>query len=494
MILSYALRSALILCCGYLCYRWVMADERQHSYNRVMLYLIYAASFVLPLVALSGMINSSANEISGAMVEIGKLSPVGMKPQINGSGQWINYLVVARVLVIVYFVGVMWMLLASMSGMLSLWRVIKSGKRISAGRYVVVITNESNIAPFSWMRYIVLASKDYALNGEVIMKHECSHLCRRHWVDLLIAQVVICLQWFNPAAWLLREELRTVHEYQADEAVLNSGTDITGYQRMLITKAVGSRFQSFANSLNHSKLKKRVTMMYKEKSSAARRISALLLAPALAAGCFATAIPSVARVLDSFAEVSFANDSENKITKNLRTEKIEERRFTVSDQIADNIAETSNDIRNNPEETTDLNRSADSGSSMKEIENVSLTADPSAEKEGDVYTVADKCAEFPGGMPALFSYLQDSIKYPEDAIDNREEGLVVVRFIVEADGSIKSAEIVKSVTPTLDSEALRVVKSMPKWHPGKNKGKAVATWFTLPVSFKLPPEEEKGEK
>ena len=473
MILSYALRSALILCCGYLCYRWVMADERQHSYNRVMLYLIYAASLVLPLVVLSGMINSSANEISGAMVEIGKLSPVGMKPQINGSGQWINYLVVARVLVIVYFVGVMWMLLASMSGMLSLWLVIKSGKRISAGRYVVVITNESNIAPFSWMRYIVLASKDYALNGEVIMKHECSHLRRRHWVDLLIAQVVICLQWFNPAAWLLREELRTVHEYQADEAVLNSGTDITGYQRMLITKAVGSRFQSFANSLNHSKLKKRVTMMYKEKSSAARRISALLLAPALAAGCFATAIPSVARVLDSFAEVSFANDSENKITKNPRTEKIEERRFTLS---------------------TDLNRSADSRASMKEIENVSVTADPPAEKEGDVYTVADQCAEFPGGMPALFSYLQDSIKYPEDAIDNREEGLVVVRFVVEADGSIKSAEIVKSVTPTLDSEALRVVKSMPKWHPGKNKGKAVATWFTLPVSFKLPPEEEKGEK
>lgn len=235
-------------------------------------------------------------------------------------------------------------------------------------------------------------------------------------------------------------------------------------------------------------------MMYKERSSAARRVSALLLAPALAAGCFATAITSVARVLDSFAEVSFANDSENKITKNLRTEKIEERRFTVSDQIADNIAETSNVIRNNPEETTDLNRSADSGSSMKEIEDVLLTADPSAEKEGDVYTVADQCAEFPGGMPALFSYLQDSIKYPEDAIDNREEGLVVVRFVVEADGSIKSAEIVKSVTPTLDSEALRVVKSMPKWHPGKNKGKAVATWFTLPVSFKLPPEEEKGEK
>ena len=88
------------------------------------------------------------------------------------------------------------MLLASMSGMLSLWRMIKSGKRISAGRYVVVITNESNIAPFSWMRYIVLASKDYALNGEVIMKHECSHLRRRHWVDLLIAQVVICLHSF----------------------------------------------------------------------------------------------------------------------------------------------------------------------------------------------------------------------------------------------------------------------------------------------------------
>ncbi|MDE6338434.1 MAG: TonB-dependent receptor, partial [Muribaculaceae bacterium] len=245
MVLSYALISALILCCGYLCYRWVMADECQHSYNRVLLYVIYLASLLIPFFILANGMNAD-DSLQSATIKFGELTAVGIKSEavVNNAGQWVSLSKVAQILVIIYLVGVGAMIMVSLSGLIALWRVIRKGEKIPEGKYAVVITDNSRLAPFSWMRYIVMTSADYAETGNVIMEHELCHLRLRHWIDLMFAQAVICLQWFNPAAWLMREELRTVHEYQADDAVIKSGADMSGYQKMLIKKAVGSRFQS----------------------------------------------------------------------------------------------------------------------------------------------------------------------------------------------------------------------------------------------------------
>ena len=241
-------------------------------------------------------------------------------------------------------------------------------------------------------------------------------------------------------------------------------------------------------------------MMYKEKSSAARRLSALLLAPALAAGCFATAIPAVARVLDSFAEVSFASDSEGKVTKNSEIEKIADSQMSVA-QFQEDVAEPSVSALEGDGRGVNLiedyqidQRDGDSSKLANDSSGEGDTSLPAEEATQDrkVYTSVEKIAEFPGGMPALLQYLSGHITYPEEAIKNNEQGLVVVKFVIEADGSVSEPEVVKSVSSSLDAEATRVVKELPRWTPGTIDGSPVPVWFTLPVSFQLP--EETSEK
>ena len=100
-----------------------------------------------------------------------------------------------------------------------------------------------------------------------------------------------------------------------------------------------------------------------------------------------------------------------------------------------------------------------------------------------VYDQVEQMPEFPGGMPAMIEFLQTNIKYPKDAIKQDVGGRVMVMFVVETDGSISNVRVARKVFPSLDKEAVRVVKAMPKWKPGKEKGRAVRVNFTLPVVF-----------
>ena len=111
--------------------------------------------------------------------------------------------------------------------------------------------------------------------------------------------------------------------------------------------------------------------------------------------------------------------------------------------------------------------------------------EPEKPKEEEIFVAVEQQAEFPGGQPALMKWLQQNIRYPEAAQQNDIQGRVVVKFVVEKDGSIGQAQIIRGVDKDLDREALRVVNKMPKWQPGKNNGVAVRSYFTLPVSFKL---------
>ena len=113
------------------------------------------------------------------------------------------------------------------------------------------------------MKFVVISEKDLKENGEEILTHEYAHIRKRHSIDLLIADICIFFQWFNPASWLLKQELQNIHEFEADESVIAQGIDAKKYQLLLIKKAVGTRLYSMANSFNHSSLKKRITMMLK---------------------------------------------------------------------------------------------------------------------------------------------------------------------------------------------------------------------------------------
>lgn len=132
---------------------------------------------------------------------------------------------------------------------------------------------------------------------------------------------------------------------------------------------------------------------------------------------------------------------------------------------------------------------SDDADKFKAVQEQVVVKEPEPEvvkpKEEEIFVAVEQQAEFPGGQAALMKWLSNNIRYPESAQQNDIQGRVVVKFVVEKDGSIGQATIAKGVDKDLDREAIRVVKKMPKWQPGKNNGVAVRSYFTLPVTFKL---------
>ncbi len=432
MILSYSLISSVIFAFCYFAYRYLLAGTRQHAVNRRLLLAIYAASLTIPLIVLAVVLHSN-NSVSGVgNIEIGEITS-----EITTNGDHTGNFISPTITNLVFKIYVGGLVITSiyfLFGLCMLWRIKKDGERSEFGNFILILVDDNNkISPFSWHDSIVMNRADYEEDGDIILVHEYAHLKLFHWTDLVLAYLTICIQWYNPAAWAMREELKAVHEYQADEKVIESGVNIREYQLLLLKRAVGSGYQSFANSLNHSKLQKRVTMMYKEKTSLQRRLFALALIPAIGAGIAVTTIPSVAGVLESLATTPVATTTST-------------------------------------------------------FEEASAPA-----KDRTVFVAVQDNAEFPGGMDALLNYLRTNIRYPESAHKNNIQGRVIVKFVIESDGTVADAEIVRGVDTDLDNEALRVVNGMPKWTPAKVDGKDVASYFHLPVNFKLQDETPKEE-
>ena len=157
-------------------------------------------------------------------------------------------------------------------------------------------TPRQPIASFSWGRYIVVSASDYSRQSEEVLLHEMMHLRNHHTLDLLFMQIFLLVHWFNPVIWLLKRELQEIHEFEADNGVINTGVDATKYQLLLVKKAVGTRLYSMANGFNHSKLKKRITMMLKERTNRWARLKLLLAVPVMAGALYVFAQPEVKEI------------------------------------------------------------------------------------------------------------------------------------------------------------------------------------------------------
>ncbi len=443
-LMSFTLTSGIILLSMYLPYRLLLAGEKQHRLNRVILLAIYMAAIVIPLVRPVALPGISGIEAGAATAEtgiaIGRLS--GGLTEHSGTA-WM------RVLLWIYIAGAAVALVRLVWAYARLTVIIWNGKKIKMEGYTLVVTGNKNFSPFSWRGYVVVEKTSDTTEYPAIMIHEMRHLSSCHDIDLMLAQLYAVLVWYNPVSWLMIDELKTVHEYEADEAVIASGLNLRDYQMLLIKKAVGARLPSLANSLNHSKLQKRITMMYQSKSRTAGKLRSLVLVPALAIGIAVVSIPAVASVISGASETTLL-DSDSKVSK-------------ISA------------ISANTESVAEMRTSA-----------------PASYNK--VFTTVEKLAEFPGGIEAMMKWLQYNVKYPKEAEKAGEQGKAVVKFTVNKDGSISNATIIKSVSPSIDKEALRVVTSMPKWKPAENGGKKVACWYTLPVSFRLAPDKVTTKK
>ena len=289
--IAYMIKSGFCLLLFYLLYKWQLAKETFFRLNRIMLLGFWILAFLLPAIPLVNWGNTdlpAGLDVNRPEI-LNSLTNISLSAETNTDHQafiW-TWLICTG-----YIVGVVLIASKQLVSWTRLYLLIRRGRRIENGPFHLILT-EGYQPPFSWMHYIVLSEKDFRENPTEILTHEMAHIRHHHSWDLLLADVGILLQWFNPAAWLLKQEMQSVHEYEADDAVLAAGVDAKSYQLLLIKKAVGTSRYTMANSFNHSSLKKRITMMLKEKSSPQARAKYIYILPLAALSVMAFARPEV---------------------------------------------------------------------------------------------------------------------------------------------------------------------------------------------------------
>lgn len=281
----YSLRTALCLALFYLFFKWVLSRDTLHRLNRVVLLTAVVVAFLLPVCRVTIVEVVPAPEPMPILDELPMEEIVTTLPDDGIAWQQ----VVGALFLLAMVVMVGRMALATFSVWRTIHRLKRSAEEVREVEGATVIVASEELSPFSWGRYIVLSARDAAENGEAILNHELAHIRLGHTWDLVLFDLLMVGQWFNPAMWLLRRELRAIHEYEADRAVIALGVDPRSYQLLLIKKAVGERWCSVANSLNHSNLKNRITMMLQKRTSRWAAAKSLLLLPlvGLAVGAFA---------------------------------------------------------------------------------------------------------------------------------------------------------------------------------------------------------------
>lgn len=458
MFFIYSIKVAICLAAFYLFYKLLLSRDTFHAFNRATLLLLMLLSLVLPFVSLS---IDEPTVVNNGMVQVEQLLVAG----VTGEDTQPASLTLVQVLFMVYMVGVVVSVGREIVSLAGLYKLISGRDHVTIDNGIRIIVIDGDMAPFSWFNNIVISRSDYESGRREILIHEMAHISHHHSLDILLCNVLLIFQWFNPAVWLLRRELRNIHEYEADEAVLASGANAAEYQLLLIRKAVGERLFSMANNLNHNSLKKRITMMLTKRSNPWNRVKVLLTVPVAAV-----------------AVVAFATPKAESLSREIEHE---------SDAIVSSVVKSTSDKaalvaqgKTSGEETVNAMGRADDTLISNDLQRMTSTDD-------DVYDVVEKMPEFPGGMAELMKYLNSNIKYPVEAHKAGIQGRVVVSFVVNKDGTVKDAKIVRSVDKSIDAEALRVISAMPKWQPGYQDGKAVSVRYTVPVTFRLTGESGK---
>lgn len=436
----YILKSAICLALFYLGYRLLLSRDTFLRFNRFALLSGFGLAALLPLVRVGV---EGVSPLGPALEEWGRIA-APVEPAATASPAVSCY----SIGLAIYLMGVLFFIARFLWGVASLIRLIRAGRRerLADGSWLVL--HRLPLAPFSWLRYIFLAEKDLLSKPELILAHEQAHIRMRHTWDLLFTELFLWLQWFNPAAWLLRQELQAVHEFEADAAVLGMGYDSKEYKLLLIEKAVGSSRYTLANSFNHSSLINRITMMQKRKSNPWARMKYAFVLPVAATAMAAFARPEISRQM---AEISSA-----KITD-------------LSRMVQTTAAE-----RTRPE-------AIDTTTSAREV----MVTGYAQFTDNKVYESAEVMPEFPGGEVELLKFVAKRVKYPTEAQRKGAQGRVIVKFVVETNGSISNIHVVKGIDPLLDAEAIRVCTTMPTWAPARQEGKAVRCYYTIPVTFGL---------
>ena len=434
--MEYIIKSALLLTLLYGCFALLLSRETFHRFNRIALLSVLIAALVLPAVKLSFHKPAFLSPIAPIeYVMQPEDKAVEAKTKAAGTLQTATFkeagnptfsITIKQAVWMLYLIGVVVSIGIFCIQLFRFWQDIKGGVRTKDEWGNTIVIHGGNFAPYSFFHYIIINAADYEQLREPILTHEQAHIRMGHSWDLILLQLVTVLQWFNPFVYLLGRDLKAVHEYEADCAVLNFGIDAKQYQLLLVTKAVGNRLQTIGNNLSHHSLKKRIKMMYQKKSNRWMMLKALFIIPVACFALYTFATPK--------ADSPVPQVKKTAVTQQKKTVAAQAKKVTSDDKI---------------------------------------------------YDIVDVNAGFPGGDEAMYKWLADNIKYPQDAIGKRLQGRVQLQLVINKDGSFADVQVIRGPAKELCDEAVRVVKEMPKWNPAKIKGEAVRSRFYLPVIFRL---------
>jgi len=463
-LLMYFLKVNIAIAMFYLFYRLVFYNDTFWGTRRFYLVVSILLSVIYPLILFTGWL-----EKQEPMQVI--LANYVQLHEITVTNTPVKYLNMENVLLAIYGLVTIILLLRMFVQLTSIlrWR-LKGKSQILQGIEIIAI--DSTITPFSFFNTIFI---NPALHNEQethqILTHENTHARQFHSLDVLLSELMTVMFWMNPAAWLLKREIRHNLEFLADNNVLKSGIDSKNYQYHLLQLSYQVPENQLINKFNISPLKKRIIMMNQQKTRKAGILKYSLIVPLV-----------LTLVLSSNAEKLV-----NKTTE----------------------VETSGQIT----KTMKLNQQV----SQKPIKSTMPVIHKDKPQEEIIYETVDQMPKFKDGENALLSYIAMNLKYPVVAQKNGIQGKVIIRFVVNSTGKVVDAIVVKSnmekmkkldeivavgygvksnteakLTQStskdmtlLEKEAIRVVNSIPNFTPGKIKGKNVAVYYTLPINFKL---------
>lgn len=523
----------------WLAYRLLFINSNRLRFNRLFLLSAMLFSLVLPLLGLwvgteaPQMVSLKQNLLGGTMLSEIVVTPDGQtalpEAEIVANTTVRPQISVWQVLAVIYLIGVgitALFLLIKLGKLAAL--VIRSPKEKREG-YTAVFTGKEQ-GSFSFFRYAFFPNENVAPD---IIRHEASHISHRHSWDVLFVEMMMVLQWFNPFIYLYKKELQSLHEYQADRDVVATGVDRRNYMMLILQQCTAVDFSGIGNNFSLILTKKRIKMITKNEKAKGlwwRLLATLpVLAVLLVANTKVTAQekkavdkpitvemgrfeifdddgapmqlkdtvfydddgsyvkfetsdgfqPETGEPCKKLTVTSYNADGTHRnnffITETERrgdtsTCSIEPFTFTLSEHLFSQLL----DVATSDENTVFQEIKDDLYQSLKD------------KAVGDsIYQIVDQMPEFPGGIDAMTGFVASNIKYPQDAIDEGKEGRVFVSFVVEKDGWVSNVKVLKGVCESIDEEAARVVRGMPRWKPGMKDGKPARVSFQLPVTFKL---------
>ncbi len=445
--LIYLLKVNIALSFIFALYFLFFRNNTLFKSKRIFLWAVCAFSLIYPFVSVP--INNPAPFVQNINYLVGSEIYADDTTTLNIGEAAVNTLEVdfSQIILLLYLAVTFGLTIRFIIQCGGLIKLIRKGKSIQLMGYNVIIHCKST-TPFSFFSWILMDNETSMENDvEEILAHEQAHVNQKHSVDVILFEIYSIFCWFNPLAWLLRKEVRLNLEYLADASVIRSGYNTEQYQFHILRLSYPMAIAQLYTGFNFSPLKKRIKMMNTKKTSNKAYLRYILFIPLIAALLFANQ-----KKMDAMPVVPAMND--------------------ILPTAVKDVIPTENPV---PEQAIQNPTKTSQKQDVKTPE----------KDENIIYDKVQQMPEYPGGVAEFLKYVQSDLIYPVPALEQGIQGTVRLRFVIKKDGSIGDVQVLRSLDPLCDKEAIKVIKNSQKWTPGKMKGEAVNVWYNVPVRFAL---------